>query len=588
MSESGWIRHGFRIGLLEFRRTLRALRRNKIRATFMAIGAVIPSLIGAAVVVAFADVIRGIETISIQNGDRGMIALSWLFAVFLVGQRVVSVRTRIEAEPFVLTSVSARAVAGGLLIAETLRSLAYLVPLVLLSTGVCVFLLGSPASLVLIPGAAVLFAATAVVTGSACGYAVAWLVAISPFVAHHRTALGGLGTLLGIGGYALFFYPQIGGVDQSSLAWLPVSWFVDLALTGSGLAASSYRPVGALLGSVAILLVGSVIVERLTTTLWFTDPVSTDGDSGSRAASGEDTQGTTRRDALATAVRPLAVPRALPMPTRRVAEWALLRTRRDPNRLLFLVLPVFAIGSTVINAVVQFDAIDTVAAPLAAVALPWVVGSLFATNPFGDEGAVLPVTLTAVSGRQYVRGLVVPGVLIGLPVVPLVTGLATITSPYTIGEQLGLVALSVFLTCVAVVITPAIGMLLPRFSAISVGQSRDVIPPRMSAVAVHAVLTVVPGTLLAGLVVSPEMTHTALAGVSGFAPAFLLDLLASATSDVFAVPADWFIALGDWILVIDRTLFRFGGGGVVTATGTLVSVLSYRYAVRRFDRYTPA
>lgn len=99
---------------------------------------------------------------------------------------------------------------------------------------------------------------------------------------------------------------------------------------------------------------------------------------------------------------------------------------------MFLVIPVVAIGSPLVSTAVQSGSIGALAALLAAVALPWLAGSLFAMNPLGDEGAVLPVTLTAISGRQYVRGLMVPGLVFGLPIVLIVTAIAGLVSPYTL------------------------------------------------------------------------------------------------------------------------------------------------------------
>ena len=581
-TDAGWLRHGTRIGLLEFRRSVRALWRSKGRFALIALGTAVPALVAGLAAVVFADAISDLETLPGRDGFRGTVALFWLFGVFLIGQRVVSLRTRIEAEPFVLTTVSPRATAAGLALAETLRVLAYFAPATLLSTAVCVVLLGSPASVLVVPATALLFAATAVVIGSAAGYAVALLVATSPFVARHKTVLGTAASLLGFGGYALVFYPQIGGVDQSSLAVLPVGWFLDLALAGTGVATAPLRWLGVALGSAAILSLGGFAVDRLAPTLWYTDPVDVDSDGSSDSGElGSD-------DALAAAVAPLPVPRLLSTPTRRVAEWVLLRTRRDPNRLTFLMVPLFAVGSAVVNVTVQSGSIDAVAAPLCAVALPWAAGSLFAMNPFGDEGAVLPVTLTAVPGRRYVRGLVVPGLLIGLPIVPLVTGLATLVSPYTVLERVGLVALSAVLTCVSVAIAPAIGTAFPRFSAISVGRSREVIPPRMTAVTVHAAMTVVPGTVLAGLLLAPAATRAMLAGLFGTLPATLLVLLAGVTSDVVAVPAAAFAALGEGIRGLDLAVLQFGGGRLVLAGGVLVAALAYRRAIARFERYTTA
>src|SRR6056297_986902 len=107
MPKAGWARHAVAIGRFEFRRTLRALWRDKARLALMALGLVIPSLVATALVVVFDDVIRGVETLPVRDQLRGTVTLFWLFGTFLVGQRVVSARPRIEAEPLVLTTVSA-------------------------------------------------------------------------------------------------------------------------------------------------------------------------------------------------------------------------------------------------------------------------------------------------------------------------------------------------------------------------------------------------------------------------------------------------------------------------------------------------
>lgn len=591
MAESGWARHALSIGVFEFRRSVRAIWQDKGRFALMALGVLIPSLMMAAFVVVFADTIRGVESLPVPDQIRGTVALFWLFGLFLIGQRVVSARTRIEAEPLMLTTVSARTVAGGLLIAESLRILAYLGLPVLVLTSASIFLFSSPASLVLVPVAALLFTATAVVIGAVCGYAVAWIVATSQFVASHKTVLGSAASLLLMGGYFLFLYPQIGGVSQAALAWFPMGWFADLAIVGTRFVGSPFRAVGVVVGSIVLLVGGGAIVERETVALWFTESVSPDAEDDAPehepVAAGEDSARPSHRDALAAAVKPLAVPAFVPTPIRRVAEWALLRTRRDPNRLMFLMIPVFAVGSPLVSTGLQSGSIFALLAPVSAVVLPWLAGSLFAMNPLGDEGAVLPVTLTAVSGKQYVRGMMVPGLLFGLPIVLAVTGITGMLSPYSFVESVGLVALGVYLTCVAVTITPAIGMALPRFSAISVGQSRDVLPPRMSAVAVHVVLSVLPGALLAALLIAPELARVVIAGVSGFVPAFVLGLLPGSNSGLLAGTIEWFSSVGQGVQAVGLAQLQVGGGGMLLVGGVLVSFLLYRNAVNRFERYSP-
>lgn len=591
MAERNWVRHGLSIGLFEFRRSVRAIWQDKARFALMALGILIPSLMGTAVVIIFAETIRDIESLLVPNQIRGMVALFWLFAVFMISQRVISAHTHIEAEPFMLTTVSRRTVAGGLLVAETLRFLSSLGLPALVVTGIGVFLLGSPASLILVPMAVLLFTTTAVVTGAAIGYAVAWLVATSRFVARHKTVLGSIASLIAMGVYFLFLYPQIGGVTQASLAWLPMGWVTDLAVVGTPFIWSPFRLIGALLWSVVCLFIGAVIVERETSALWITDPVSIDIEETpptADVAEEENPSRTSRRDALATAVKPLIIPRVFPTPIRRVAEWALLRTRRDPNRLMFLLLPIFAFGPSFISTGVQSGSVDAFLPPICAIVLPWLAGALFAMNPLGDEGTVLPVTLTAVSGAHYVRGLMVPGVVFGLPICIVVIGITGILSPYTVVEQVGLLLLGIYLTCIAVTIAPAIGMALPRFSAISVGQSREVLPPRMSAAGLHMALTVLPGAWLVALLIVPQMARTVLAGVFGSLPAFILGLLADSNSGVLATASTWFSDFSGGILSVDLGQLQVIGGGVVLLGGVVVSLSLYWNAIHRFERYSPS
>lgn len=584
MAESNWPRHVLRIGVFEFRRSVRALWHDKARFAFVTLGAVLPSLITLAVAFLFADAIREVSGIAVPDAARGTIALFWLFGVYLIAQRVVSARPRIDAEPLMLTTVSARTAAYGLVVAEMLRLLAHTVVPILVLTGVSVVLLGSPASLILLPVVAVVFASTVVVTGSLVGYAIALLVATSPFVAQHKTILGTATSLLAMGGYFLFLYPQIGGLSQATLAWFPLGWLADLAVVGTPFIGSTIRVVGVLAGSAVLLVSGGLLIERITVAFWFIEPVDpqTAGDIAEN-----DTAQPRTRDALADAVAPLAVPQFVSTPVRRVAEWALMRTRRDPNRLMFLFIPVFAIGSPLVSTAVQSGSIGALAAPLSAVALPWIAGSLFAMNPLGDEGAVLPVTLTAVSGTQYVRGLIIPGVVFGLPIILLVTGFAGLVSPYTVSEQIGLVVLSVYLTCIATTAAPAIGMLFPRFSAIRVGQSQDVLPPRMTAVAIHSLLTVLPGALLAALLVAPRTARAFLAGIFGLVPTVLLELLSGSANGPLATAADVFRTIGENIQAVGPGQLRLVGGGFLLLGGVLCSYLLYQTAIRRFNQYNP-
>jgi hypothetical protein len=248
---------------------------------------------------------------------------------------------------------------------------------------------------------------------------------------------------------------------------------------------------------------------------------------------------------------------------------------------------VFAVGSAILSSGLQSGALGALLAPLAAVVLPWLAGALFAMNPFGDEGAVLPATLTAVSGRQYVRGLLVPGALYGLPIAVAATGAAALVSPSGLAERVGLVALAAYATCVSVAVAPAIGMAFPRFSAISVGQSREVLPPRMTAVIAHIAVAALPAAWLAALALAPRIARAVLAGLVGFLPAVVLGLASRSSDGALAATGEQFRGIAAGIQAVDLGQFRLIAGGTALVAGAVVAVLLYGSAVRRFERYSP-
>jgi hypothetical protein len=450
-----------------------------------------------------------------------------------------------------------------------------------------VFLFGasSLASILLIPLAAVLLGLTAVLVGMALGYAIALLIATSAFVARHKTILGGVAVLGAMGGYLTFSLPQFGGMGQEALAVLPVGWFIDIAIIGSPIHGSMSRAAVAVAGSLLLVVGGIPLVEWEAVRLWFTDPVR--GEEEQVESESVLPERDEERTALAEAISPLGIPRGITQPTRRVAQWSLLRTRRDPRRLNFLLLPIAMVGSALVSTGMQAESPWALFAPAAAVLLPWMAGATFAMNPFGDEGAVLPVTLIAISGRSYVRGLILPGLLLGLPLVVLLTGGAAVLGPFGLTIAAGLVGVSLLSTAVAVTTAPAVGMWFPRFSAISIGQSREVIPPRLFTTALHFFGVTIPGALLAVLLLDPQLARQLVALVTGFLPAALLGLLASGNGGVLTAAASWFQGVGTAVQSIGVESFQFGAGGILVVGAIGVSILAYRLSIRRFDRYSP-
>lgn len=587
MAEPHWPRHTLRVGRFEFRRSVRGIWEDKARAVLLAAGLVFPSLVLAGLMYLLADTIRTIDPVAVPPIARGNVALLWLFGVFIAAQRVVSARPRIDAESLVLTTVSARTAVGGLLVAEVLRVLSYLGLPVLVLTAGATYLFGSPASAILIPLAAVLFGLSTVLVGMVLGYAIAVLVATVPFVARHKTVLGAVAVFVAMGGYLLMTLPQFGGIDPAALAVLPVGWFVDLAVIGSPVQGSPIRAVAVVVGSLLVTVGGIVLVEREATRLWYTEPVSgEEGREDEHDSSVAESDGF--RTALAEAIAPIGIPQGLSGPTRRVAQWTILHTRREPRRLNFLLLPVVLVGSGLLSTGLQAESPWTVFVPAAAVLLPWVAGATFAMNPFGDEGAVLPVTLLSVPGSTYVRGVLLPGLLLGGPLVVLVTGGGALVGPFELPVAAGLVASSLLATVVAVTTAPAVGMWFPRFSAIRIGQSSEVIPPRLLTTMLHFLGVTGPTTLLALLFLDPPLARTFVAGITGFVPGALLLLIAGDDGGLLSTLGAWFNGVGTTIVSIDIEFFQLGAGALLVLGAVVVPVLAYRLAVRRYDRYSPS
>lgn len=584
VAEPGWIRHSVHIGVVEFRRSVRALRNAPARLLFLCIAPVVWSLILIVLSVLFAGALRSVSgPIAIPAFVQGMIGLFWLFDAFLIGQRVISDSSRIDSEEIVLTTVSTRTAASGLVIAEVLRIISWIAVPTIIITGLTVYAFHSLVSVVLVPLAVGLFVVSSVVVAHACGFIGAFLLARSPFIARHKTPIGVFLVLVFFGGYSVFQYASWLniGLNSSDLAWLPVSWYIDLAAIGTPLSQSWAKVAGVLTATAISLLGGGWVIERFTSGFWFDAPISPDGDGETNTTTATSSTNASTTP-LASALHPFRLPSGLDAPSRRVAQVIVLRTWRNPSRLSVVLVPVLVSGSVLINAG-QFGFASTIAPVIAAVAVPWIVGVLFGLNPLGDAGAVLPATLTTLSGRQFIHGITVPGRLIGLPATILLTIAAGVVSPYTLFEQLGLLVLGLVVLFTSVQLAPLVGLWFPRFSAISVGQRRDVVPPSVTALVVHALVTLgIAVTAAAGLL-APAGIRTGLRLLSG-GVTFLLTRVA--TDGVVSTAAAWFHSLGTAIGSMPTVWIQIVGFGGAMVIAIAVADRSLRYAARRFDAYT--
>lgn len=584
MAEPNWPRHAVRSGVFEYRRSVRAIREDTGRLVLLAGSVLLPTLLLGGMAALFAPIIReNVPTgAAVPPALRGGAVLFWLFGLFLLAQRTATAHSEPVAAPFVLTTVSPRtAVVAGAL-AELLRVLTYVLPTAVLVTLVGAYAFASPAPLLTVPLVGLLFVTSAVVAGRLAGYTAAWLVARVPFVARHRTALSGVVAVIFFGAYMLFQLPMIPfSLDPALLAAVPLGWIIDLLAVGTPIEWSPVHAAGGLSSVAVVLAGGGWAAERVAASLWFGDEVDPSG--GSTTDADASTVEHPSVGALERAISPLRVP-LLTGPTRQVARWTLLRLRREPQRLNFLMVPVFGGGSALLSMLLQGSVSLSVLAPGVALLAGWIGGAAFALNPLGDEGPVLPVTLTAVSGRAYVRGLIAPAVL-ALPVVAGLTLAAAVVGGYTVVPALALAFVGCLLAGVGAALAPAVGMWFPRYSAIRIGNSDEVRPPRLFAGALHGLLVFVPGGALVGVVVAPEIVRLLASGV-GSVPGFLLGLFAGESGPIAAL-ASSFDAVGVAVRSLPPAAVQVGVGGLLVAGGVLAAWVAYREAIRRFDGHEP-
>nr|WP_239643360.1 hypothetical protein [Natronococcus jeotgali] len=538
---------------------------------------------------------------SINRIVRGTLAMLWVFGTFMLAQRTTAAHSKPVADAFVLTTVSPRTAVVGGIVAESLRVLTYVFPVGLLLAIAGAYAFSAPLTLLAVPLVGSLYVVSAVTAGRLLGYCAAWLVANVPFVARHKGVLGGTVVMLFFGVYFLFQVPQLPiSISPATLGVIPTGWLADLLAVGTPIGWSSIHALGGVVTVSVVLIGGSWLSERIATSFWFGESISvsdTDKNSVSTRMEGD-------QRALERAISPLGVP-FITGPTRHVAEWSLLRARREPQRLNFLLIPVFGGGSALVNMILQGSSSLAILGPAAAVLLGWTASAAFGLNPFGDEGAVLPTTLTAVSGRAFVRGLIAPSLLF-TPVVTVVTLVTALVGGYGLLATIALTLMGCFLTVVGATLAPIVGMWFPRYSAIRIGNSDGVRPPpivgmwfprysairignsdgvrppRLLAGVLHAVSMWLPGAALVGLVAAPELVRLALSGI-GYVPGFILGLVAN--DGVLTTLSSSLNDAGVTIQGLPLTAFRGGFGMLLVFGGLLVAWYAYHGAIRRFETH---
>ncbi|WP_217642011.1 hypothetical protein [Halostagnicola kamekurae] len=488
--------------------------------------------------------------LSVPGSVRVGVSALWIFAVWFLAQRALLHWRTPRAKSFVLTTVSIRTATVGMLLTEFLSACLALAPLTILLAGIVGYGFLSPESLLLVPLAVGLFTASAIVTGYVAGFTYMTVSARSRWQRNrHGQLIVHAVSLIAVGYVVAILSTDIPVIwELVSLEWLPTSWFIDIAVFGTPVTPAPIRALAGVSGCLLVVGGGGLLVERLAREYWVARPISTAGGTNTGPQEHQNHENGT----LAAAISPVVIPQLVGRPSQRVAQMTVLRLRRAPRRLSLLVTAGLSLGISLSVLSIQSNAPMSVVPVICVLLVPWFAGAVVGLNPLGDEGNVLPATLTSsISGRQFVRGLLVPGLLYGLALTILSTLIGAVVSPYPIRVQAWLVVIGAVLTVVSVCLAPAVGMLFPRFSATTIGQSSDVVPPSMTAFVVYSLVIWVLGSALVFAVLAPTR-FPQIRIVSG----------------------------------VSTEVLRAGGVTGGLCIGLVIARWSYTTAVKRFRQYT--
>jgi len=503
----------------------------------------------------------GVDSAAAASSARGFVGVLWLAFVFICAVRAVGQRGTLTNADGVLTVVPVHEAYLGLVASEFVYLLVWtLLPAAGAGLGLAVGT-GTVWPAVGVPLALATMCVSAVATAYALGLAVRHVVTRFPFVARHKTALLALGFVGYMAAIVTGSFSRVVGALFEPLAASPVGWFADLAVSGvPGVAFAATKGVAAVGGAVPLtaiaLLAGAWVAGRH----WFADPVLAGENSDPTDAAAAVTANAAA-DARASAEDRLTrvVELGFDRPTAALVALAWRRAARAPLKLMYAAYPLF-FGTGAFVEVVQTGQIPTYLPYGLLVFFAWAGGVVFTLNPLGDQGAVLSTTLLSdVDGQRFVAAHVAAGLLAVVPLGTVLVALTAVASALDAESVAILVGLTPVAMVVAAALSVGIGVAFPRFEATNVTRSMEAVVPSPWAFLLFSLHVV--ATTVAALFVG-------LDGVRTFA-------------------AELFTAVAPFDLSVSA-------GGLDTASTValvvllLLPALSYRYAVRAFDRYTIA
>jgi hypothetical protein len=542
------------IARTEVRRSFRTFTDNRTRLALTALSAIVLAAVvagGAYGVYLAGRAVRdgGLAEFDVLPALRGIVGLAWVGVTALVAARAVAQRGEVDEPEGLLTTVPTRDALGGMLLSELAFVLLWGLPAVWVLTAGFSYGAGTLGPFLATLPVAVALAALAVAVGYGVGLLIRQLVTRYEFLARHRQALFALAFL---GYFALVFsggLNVLGSTLFDPLSRTPVGWLADLLLVGTpgvdpSLARAAAAPV-LVLAAVAPAFVGTL---RIASVHWFADPATS-------SAEPEDKDGATGGRFSAPDLA-LPMPSSLSRPTRAVATAAWRRAVRAPIKLAYVAYPLFGVVPIAQIAVEQ----GQVPAELPYVLVVyggWAAGVLVTLNVFGDQGSVLPSTLTApVSGRQFVAGHVLVGAGVAVPLTVVLTLATGLVSPLSLSRVATLTVAGAALATATPLLATGIGAVFPRQGAVRVVGNRTAVMPSKRAFLTYTA-AIAAAVVAGGLAVEATLRQF-VAGV--------LPLLHSA------------------LAVSPETLQTAGTVALVVLLASPFA--SVAYAARRFESYT--
>ncbi len=495
---------------------------------------------------AAANGIAADTAVTVTDVVTGATAVVWIFLVIMTVMRTVTTVADVDEPAFLLLSTTVRNAVVGVIATELSLFAIWFLPVTVLFASAFAYGAGTVLPVIVAPVLIGLVLVTAVPVGFVVGIWIRHLITVYEPIARYRTLLFAVFWLVYFGVIAT------GGVETvlqtlfTTLQSSPLGWPGHVLLLGiPGVEPSMVELGGTIVGTVFVVGLAVAVAVPSARIHWFSDPARTND---------EEVDAETSSDRLAGILSG-----AVPSPVRTVTVTAIRRTKRAPIRLAYAVYPLFgAVGFA--QQIIESGTIPSFMAVVFCLYVIWAAGVLFTLNPLGDLGPALPAVVTStLTGREAIRGRILAGSLVGVPLALVVSIAFGVVSPLSLERTAALVVG----TTAGAVATPAlasgIGTAFPRFGSVKVTNNREAVMPSKTAFLVYTLGILLPA--VAGLVLyleAPELIAGLLSSLSALTP----------LSEV-TVPARA-IAIGAWTVLI---------------VGLIAPFVSYRYAIERFDWY---